>query len=461
MIRDRVTGWEPSRRDVLRIGAGAAAAAAVSPTVVAMADVALPAPAVPGVLDLYVNEGFVPMVDGSLVYMRGFGDRPTGVHDAEPSLAFAARQFLADGTLVEARLYPLPPEAHEPHHGRPAPASLDPSGPGVHLVHRAYWGGFFPRRTIIAETGSRLRLRVHNGLRQTHALAIQAAPGATPLAHTGPVQQGSSGTIDIAAPAPGTYLICDPSREPVERVLGLYGALVVVPREHRWRLSPTGPEFERQWLWICHDVDPEWGARAHAGEAIDPRSTPLPRYFTLNDRSGFHSLGLSEDEATNDAAHEDTLLSGSARRTDVRDFSRGTETTVVTGQLIRMVNAGVVAHQMHFHGNHVWTLRRNGVDFPRSAQAAFVDAAGHPVLQLWEDVVELEPRETKEIMLPMKPPPDALDAVLAAQDCDWLFPMHCHAEPSQTAAGGLYPGGIVADWQLAVPMDPTDPGESP
>ena len=26
-----------------------------------------------GVLDVYVNEGFVPMVDGALVYLRGFG----------------------------------------------------------------------------------------------------------------------------------------------------------------------------------------------------------------------------------------------------------------------------------------------------------------------------------------------------------------------------------------------------
>lgn len=460
MIRDRVAGWEPTRRDVLRIGAASTAAAAVGATVVATADVAVPAPAVPGVLDLYVNEGFVPMVDGSLVYMRGFGDRPSSVDDAAPSLTFATRVFLADDTLVEARFYP--PGSAEPPKGRPAPHSLDPSGAGVHLVHRAHWGSFFPRRTIVAESGSRLRLRVHNGLRETHALAIQAAPGAAPVAHTGPVQQGSSGTIDIVAPAPGTYLICDPSREPVERVLGLYGALVVVPREDRWRLSAGGPEFERQWLWICHDVDPEWAALAQAGMTIDPGRTPLlPRYFTLNDRSGFQSLGISEDEAVNSAAHEDTLLSGSARRTDVRDFSRGTGATVVTGQLIRMVNAGVAAHQMHFHGNHVWTVRRNGVDFPRSAQAAFVDGVGHPVLQLWEDVVELEPRDTKEVMLPMKPPPDALEAVLAAQDCDWPFPMHCHAEPSQTAAGGLYPGGIVADWQLAVPMKPTGPGGSP
>ena len=40
-----------------------------------------------GVLDLYVNEGLVPMVDDSLVYMRGFGGVPTRPRDAEPEPA--------------------------------------------------------------------------------------------------------------------------------------------------------------------------------------------------------------------------------------------------------------------------------------------------------------------------------------------------------------------------------------
>jgi hypothetical protein len=106
---------------------------------------------------------------------------------------------------------------------------------------------------------------------------------------------------------------------------------------------------------------------------------------------------------------------------------------------------------MHFHGNHVWTLRRNGIDFPRSA--GHVDDKGHVVLQQWEDVVELDPLDRKEIVLPIKRPPDAIDPVWEARAEDWHYPMHCHAEPSQTAAGGLYPGGLVADWVLAAPQN--------
>ena len=94
-------------------------------------------------------------------------------------------------------------------------------------------------------------------------------------------------------------------------------------------------------------------------------------------------------------------------------------------------------------------IRRNGADFPRAAGR--VDAEGHAVLQQWEDVVELNPLDRKEVVLPMRRPPEVLDPVWDARDEDWEYPMHCHAEPSQTAAGGMYPGGLVAHWTLKGP----------
>ena len=80
-----------------------------------------------------------------------------------------------------------------------------------------------------------------------------------------------------------------------------------------------------------------------------------------------------------------------------------------------------------------------------------MDPEGHAVLQQWEDVVELDPLDRKEVVLPIRRPPETLDRVWNARDEDWEYPMHCHAEPSQTAAGGLYPGGLVAGWFLAAP----------
>ena len=60
-------------------------------------------------------------------------------------------------------------------------------------------------------------------------------------------------------------------------------------------------------------------------------------------------------------------------------------------------------------------------------------------------------------MLPVRRPPESIDQVWEARTEDWIYPMHCHAEPSQTAAGGLYPGGLVAHWVLAGPTTPEHP----
>jgi len=100
--------------------------------------------------------------------------------------------------------------------------------------------------------------------------------------------------------------------------------LVVVAPTARWQLGPGKAEFERQWVWLCQDVDPVWAARARSGQVIDPAATPpVPRYFMLNDRSGFRSLAVSQDAADSRATLEETLPSGSTREIDVRAFNRG------------------------------------------------------------------------------------------------------------------------------------------
>jgi hypothetical protein len=169
----------------------------------------------------------------------------------------------------------------------------------------------------------------------------------------------------------------------------------------------------------------------------------VPRYFTINDRSGVFSAGVSPDEDENHRTHEDTKPSGHARKVDVRDFS---DPSAGTGQLIRLVNTGIAVHQPHWHGNHIWTVAVDNEVLSRSSPRMSAD--GHILLQQWEDVVELDPMHTKAVMLRIKLPPDALDVVLADQKCEYVYPMHCHAEMSQTAGGGLYPGGMVTDWIL-------------
>jgi FtsP/CotA-like multicopper oxidase with cupredoxin domain len=415
-------------------------------------------------LDIHINDGFLPMVDGSRVYHRGFGDKWTPVNDPKPSLTVQPRVFMRDGRIEASRTYPL--KAAIPPRGRPEPDSKDYDNPGEFLVRAQYWASFFPDRTLIAETGSTISLRVTNHLAQDHRMQFLTAGEGYSHASTGDIKPGQTGYLDFPAPSAGTYLYCDPgaypadpTRDPVQRVLGLYGVLVVIDPKSPWVSMPGGPEFERQWLWILHNVDPVWAGIALRNGTVDPDKTPVfPRYFTLNGRSGFESLAASTDEALNRVREEDTLMSGSARQVDVRNFSLGAaEGTVRTGQLMRFVNAGVIHHQLHFHGNHLWTVNRNGTPFPRTGGK--VDADGHVVLQQWEDVIEMHPLDRKDSMLPLRRPPEAIDEVWNARKEDWDYPMHCHAEPSQVARGGMYPGGLVGHWTLAAPA-PAAAGEA-
>ena len=82
---------EHSRRQMLALAGGAAAVAGAGGVVADAAAApqhatSTTAAAADGVLDLFVNEGLVPMVDDSLVYMRGFGAAPTDIGSPDPSL---------------------------------------------------------------------------------------------------------------------------------------------------------------------------------------------------------------------------------------------------------------------------------------------------------------------------------------------------------------------------------------
>lgn len=445
------------RSSVLKLGAAAAvgtaaAVAAVAPPVSAAGvrrtqgkfrAVAVP---LPGVLDLYINEGYTKMVDDSLVYQRGFGDKPTALRDARPSLRIIPKIFTRDGQIIESRTYPL--GAAIPPNGTPEPAWPDAANPGQFFIKRNHWASFFPQRTIIVERGATVRLRIFNGLAGTHEFAVaQGAHGRKDIS-TGPIAPGGQALLEFDAPYAGTYIYYDPTNAPVQRALGLFGTILVVDPDDQWRVAPSQMAFERQWLWMTHAIDTTWTRIEAAGGTVDPLADPaVPRYFLLNDRSGYEALGHSPNREINRLAHEESLISGYPRQVDVRDFGEDMELgTLRGGQAVRMVNPGIASHQMHFHGNHLWTVRRNNVEWPR--EFGHVDEDGHVVLQQWEDVVELPPMDRKDCIIPMKRPPDATDKVWFNRTESWKYPMHCHAEMSQTAAGGMYPGGLVAHWEL-------------
>lgn len=297
----------------------------------------------------------------------------------------------------------------------------------------------YPGPAIVGTEGETVSLTVTNGLREWHAFAIQAAG-----IETGPIAPGESTTISFVMPPAGTYLYLDPLNAPINRVLGLHGALVSLP------VVPTTPysdpsatiqelfadlggehfpghawDVERSWIWLFSAIDPKLHAAIQAGQSFTPDEFLLqaqPRYFTINGRGGYFS------------AHDPQIAPHG-----------------MLGEpgLIRILNAGLVSFSPHIHGNHCYELRTtspNGITMPDNVH--MVDTS-----RMWQC-------RTLDWLLPFEMPPDIpkraecwppreeLAMVLTVPMNPLVYPMHCHCEMSQSANGGNYAAGLITHWSI-------------
>ena len=392
-------GHRATRRDLLKYAAGGAVALGLGgAATLGRADRSNAATATRHIA-LWATEGFETMIDGTRIYVWGFGDAP--------------------GTLGTGRGL-VPRDDPFPDHV-----------------------SFFPSDTLYAVEGEEIHIEVTNALDEDHSFVIEDRFAHRDIVNSGRIAPGETWTAAFAAPPAGMYIVQDTLQRPLNRVMGLHGMLVVMPPQPvvtalgtPLRAYSTGDPvlFERQWVWELHGVDPAWHELASAGfskVADFPRY--VARYFTINDRSGV--LAFSSD-----GAKEDTRPRGHMR-------ARGEP-----GQLIRLANVGVNTHGAHFHGNHVHVvanggrvLNARGEDVTLPGDEMFIDHA------MERDVVLMEPLTHKDVILPFEQPRDIATperSLVAGVSFD--YPMHSHAEMSQTAAGGLYPNGMLTDWELEI-----------
>ncbi len=226
---------------------------------------------------------------------------------------------------------------------------------------------------------------------------------------SGAIAGGATQTVSFAAPAAGSYLFYDSVDGPMNRLAGLHGGLAVMPAGSANELYAGSPSFVQQYFWVVNDIDPRWHEAARTGRT--PPSGFVPRYFTLNGQSsrppGAAGAG---DPAVDAMANPNTVLHGSI----------GDRT------LIRLLNAGLCTHSVHWHANHVEWLTANGQVRPA----------------VWlKDIVPLRNnRGGADVIYPYEMPPDAWPPVTTG-----MYPMHLHDEMSQTAGGGSYLFGAMTD----------------
>jgi hypothetical protein len=279
-----------------------------------------------------------------------------------------------------------------------------------------------PGPHIFVREGDTVNVKVHNHLDEPHSFFIRG------VVNSKPIPPGKNKIITFKAPKAGTYMYFDRLNAPVNRVMGLHGAFVSMPRK-----APKGNKFSpygdptpnvqklfndfgsqpwwpglswqkgdsatatarfRQYIWILHQASPNLFAEVgdftpgqdfdrtlfvnkflrdsfaiNSNENLGPTNN-VPQYFTISGQSGHFS-------------HNSPYLCPNNR--------------VGEPVLIRLLNAGLWTHSMHIHANHVYITYANGVTgMPNGVQE-------NP---FWVDVFTLDPMSIVAYTLPYMRPPD-------------------------------------------------------
>lgn len=335
--------------------------------------------------------------------------------------------------------------------------------------------------------GMTVRIKITNLRKEMHAFEITGIPQSKTE-----VAPNCSCSVQFTAPAGGTYIYHDTfGNTPLYRLLGLHGVLIVAPLngvtkknasnpypsqtpysldlltapqrnnitklfnalgtterflggpDGKWVPCSDDADYSHQEkIWVMQDIDPRFQALVVRGQQLisapqltgDVVNSFVPRYFQLNNRSGF-DLNKGEDICPDNYIGEPTL--------------------------IRMVNVGLAHHSPHIHGNHVFRLSQADID-PASPGFGQVQVADN-IFEV--DTWSMWPMERRDILLPFEIPADIPYKPLLATDPQGLqfdrmvarkaqepFPlryvMHDHVEMGTTAGGGNYPQGMVTHWEI-------------
>ena len=304
--------------------------------------------------------------------------------------------------------------------------------------------------------GDSLEIRITNRDNRPHAFAITGLS-----LSAAPINPNQTASFSFIVPPPGSYLYYDPHNYPVNRILGLNGALIVLPRAGTttpagspipYRLSQQNPQVQalfdalghgefpgnkwdpdpppdeehpRDLVWLTSEIDAVLARRVADGDEVDGsvwKSSFLPSYFMINGASGF-------ENARHEALPDDKFAAAGL-----------IEPEGYEGQptMIRCVNAGLCTHSLHIHGNDVYPVTRS------NAAGAVVVNDNIFALDVWA----MPPMMRKDILLPFLRPLDAPVWPPKQEPFPMRYVMHCHCEMSNTAGGGNYPQGMVTHWEM-------------
>ncbi len=287
-----------------------------------------------------------------------------------------------------------------------------------------------PGPTIFATVGDRIPITVTNNLTQPHAFFIPN------MVATGAIAPSASVNRTIIARTAGTFMYFDNQNTPVNRVMGLHGAFVVMPAAAsgaRWTPYAAGqvtpqvqqlfddlgtanfwpglaweeedaatltPPF-RQYVWITHQASQKLFAEVGSNPGIFPsadfvrafRRDPfrrdsftfagtsrIPQHFTITGQQGHF-------------CHNNPIITPMAR--------------VGEPVVVRVMNAGLMTQSMHLHANHFYII---SVDRIVQGAPDGADPSLRGAGPIWIDTMTLNPFGSRgsayDMVVPFMRPPD-------------------------------------------------------
>jgi hypothetical protein len=252
-----------------------------------------------------------------------------------------------------------------------------------------------PGPVLCVTEGETVIVNLTNTLPEAASIAF---PGQTGVTATG----GSAGLLTTEAAAnggtvsysfttghPGTYLYQSGSDQAKQVEMGLYGALVVRPNATTCPPAAGadcayGPSTRynpgREYLLLLSEIDPVLHHAVETGGTYDLNAR-RPRYFTVNGR------GFPDTIQDNGTGLQPNQPYGALVR-----LQPNTATNAQPA-LIRMVNAGLLNHPFHPHGNHTTEIAQDGRTVAPTEHFGETIGSGQTLDYLirWDDVDQWNP----------------------------------------------------------------------
>jgi FtsP/CotA-like multicopper oxidase with cupredoxin domain len=212
-----------------------------------------------------------------------------------------------------------------------------------------------PGPTLCANEGDTVTVRLRNNLSEPVSVVFPgqegvSASGGNAGLFTRAAQPGGIVTYTFVASKPGTYLYESGTNPSKQVEMGLYGALVVRPAGHPdWAYGDSRTAFDpdREYLQLFSEIDPDLHHAVETGKPYD--ITKLHnRYFQINGREFPDTI---QDNNVSYLPHQPY---GALVRVQPYDSSNPLPA------LVRIINAGLLNHPFHPHGNHTRVIAHDG-----------------------------------------------------------------------------------------------------